>query len=63
MTRFILNVATEYEAENGSTKTKYTRGGAIFENTKKGSNEKVLIIKLDFPVGVTELVAFEPKAD
>ena len=42
-------------------KTSFRRVGAVFENTKSETGETFLSIKLDFPVGVTELVAFQPK--
>ena len=33
-------------------------GGAVFENTRSDTGETFLSINLDFPVAVTELVAF-----
>jgi hypothetical protein len=35
--------------------------GTVFENTREDGS-KCLSIKLDFPIGATELVAFEPRA-
>jgi hypothetical protein len=35
--------------------------GTVFENTREDGS-KCLSIKLDFPVGATEFVAFEPRA-
>lgn len=49
-------------SKNGNDQTSFRRVGAVFENTRD-NGETVLSIKLDFPVGVTELVAFPPKAD
>ena len=60
MTTYILTVPVKYTV-NGEEKTKYTRVGAAFENTKKDTGETFLSLKLDFPVAVTELVAFQPK--
>lgn len=42
-------------------KTRYPRVGALFENTNRETGEIFYSIKLDFPVGVTEMVAFPPK--
>ena len=60
MTNYIITVPVKY-TQDGQEKTKYTRVGAAFENTKKDTGEVFLTLKLDFPVGVTELVAFQPK--
>ncbi|WP_299212150.1 hypothetical protein [uncultured Tateyamaria sp.] len=59
MSNYILTVPVTYKS-NGSEKTSYRRVGAVFENQKRGTGETVLSIKLDFPVGATELVAFLP---
>ena len=61
MTRYILTVPVTY-TDGGSEKTSFRRVGAVFENTRKETGETFLSIKLDFPVAVTELVAFQPKA-
>ncbi len=42
-------------------KTRYPRVGVLFENHNRETGEVFYTIKLDFPVGVTELVAFPPK--
>lgn len=60
MTNYILTVPVTF-TKDGKEQTSYRRAGAVFENTKKGSDETFLSIKLDYPVGVTELVAFIPK--
>lgn len=60
MNRFNLTVPVTYKS-NGEEKTRYQRVGTIFKNVREDGSE-VLSIKLDFPVGATELVAFEPKA-
>jgi hypothetical protein len=59
MTHYTLTVPVKYD-DNGTEKTTYRRVGAVFENTKRDSGETFLTVKLDFPVGVTELVAFQP---
>ena len=61
MTRYTLNVPVEYATRDGGKKTTYRRVGAVFENTRRDNGETVLSIKLDFPVGATELVAFPPR--
>jgi len=61
MTHFTLTVPTTYN-DNGTEKRRYTRVGAMFENTRKDTGEVFYSIKLDFPVAVDELVAFAPKA-
>jgi uncharacterized protein (DUF736 family) len=60
MARYNLTAPVTY-TQNGTTKTRYTRVGTVFENTREDGS-KCLSIKLDFPVGATELVAFEPRA-
>ena len=61
MTTFVLTVPVTYK-KDGQDHTSYRRVGAVFENTKTDTGETFLSIKLDFPVAVTELVAFQPKA-
>ena len=61
MTRYTLNVPVEYTTRDGGKKTTYRRVGAVFENARKDTGETFLSIKLDFPVGATELVAFQPR--
>jgi len=60
MARYNLTAPVTY-TQNGTQKTRYTRVGTVFENTREDGS-KCLSIKLDFPVGATELVAFEPRA-
>ena len=57
--RFDLMVPVQYK---GSAKPAYRRVGAVFENQKKDSGETYLTVKLDFPVGVMEMVAFPAKS-
>jgi uncharacterized protein (DUF736 family) len=60
MIYYTVNVPVAYE-ENGQKKTTFRRVGAAFEN-KNREGETFLTVKLDFPVGATELVCFLPKA-
>ncbi|MGR3433263.1 MAG: hypothetical protein ACU0CO_00010 [Shimia sp.] len=60
MARYNLTAPVTY-VQNGSSTTRYTRVGTIFENTREDGS-KCLSVKLDFPMGATELVAFEPRA-
>ena len=43
-------------------KTHYTKVGALFENVNQATGETFYKLKLDFPVGVTELLAYPPRA-
>ncbi|MDU9005412.1 hypothetical protein [Sedimentitalea todarodis] len=61
MTNFVLTVPVTF-TKDGQEKTTYRRVGAVFENTKRDTGETYLSIKLDFPIAVTELVAFQPKS-
>ena len=54
------NLTIPVEGSDG--KTRYTRVGVMFQNTRKDGST-VYSLKLDFPVAVSELVAFAPKAD
>lgn len=62
MTRYILTVPYEFQ-RNGKTETRFRRVGAIFENARRETGEVFLSVKLDFPVAVTELVAFPPRPE
>ena len=59
MTTYTLTVPYEYQ-KNGRTERRFRRVGAVFTNTRNETGETFLSIKLDFPVAVTELVAFQP---
>ena len=59
MTAYTLTVPYEF-TKNGRTERRFRRVGAVFENTRRDTGETFLSIKLDFPVAVTELVAFQP---
>lgn len=61
MTSYTLTVPVKF-TKDGKEQTTFRRIGAVFENTKNDTGEIFLSIKLDFPVAVTELVAFQSKA-
>lgn len=61
MTSYTLTVPVKF-TKDGKEQTTFRPVGAIFENTKTDTGETLLSIKLDFPVGVTDLVALRPKA-
>lgn len=42
-------------------RTHYRRVGALFENTNRETGELYYRLKLDFPVGATEMLAFPPR--
>ena len=42
-------------------RTHYRRVGALFENANRETGEIYYRIKLDFPVGTTEMLAFPPR--
>ena len=60
MTHYTLYVPVAYKT-NGDEKTTFRRVGALFQNARKETGEVYYAIKLDFPMGATELVAFSPK--
>ena len=57
MTRYNVTVPVEY-TRNGQTQRRFTKVGAAFVNTRKDTGEEFLSIKLDFPIGATELVGW-----
>jgi hypothetical protein len=57
MTHKYYSVNVPVEGKDG--KTRFRRVGAAFPN--KDGAKSFMSIKLDFPVGATELVLFEPK--
>ena len=57
---YILTIPVKF-MKDGQEQTTYRRVGAVFENTRNETGEVFLTIRLDFPVGATELVAFQPK--
>ena len=62
MTRYTLHVPVEYTTRDGGTKTTYRSVGAVSENARRDTGETIPSIRLDFPVGATEMVAFQPRA-
>ena len=57
MTHYTLHVPVE-----GKDNIKrYPRVGVLFRNHSQDTGEEYFTIKLDFPVGATELLAFAPK--
>ena len=60
MSHYNLKIAVKYE-KDGKTQNRFVRVGALFENFNRETGEKYFTAKLDFPVGVTEMVAFPPK--
>ena len=61
MTHFTLTVPVTFRA-NGETRTRYPRVGALFQNFRRETGEAYFTVKLDFPVGATEILAFAPEA-
>lgn len=59
---FIATVPVTYKDAQGQEKTRFNRVGALFENSRRDSGEVFYQLKLDFPVGVTELVIFPPNS-
>lgn len=61
MIRYTLYVPVAY-TKDGAEKTSYRRVGTVFENKRRNSDETLLNIRLDYPVGVTDLVAFPARS-
>lgn len=58
---YTLTVPVEYQ-KDGSTQTRFQRVGVMFRNTRRDDGMEFFSLKLDFPVAVSELVAFPPSA-
>lgn len=58
--RYVATVPITYK-KDGADVTKFRKVGSMFENTRRETGEVFYSLKLDFPVGVTELVMFPPK--
>ncbi len=43
-------------------RTHYRRVGALFENVSRETGEVFYRMRMDFPVGATEMLAFPPRA-
>lgn len=61
MTHYTLCVPFTYN-DDGTKRTSYPKVGAVFENHRQDTGEPYLFIKLDFPVGATEFIAFRPRS-
>ncbi len=59
MTHYTVTVPIKGKDE----RTHYRRVGAMFENHNRNTGEVYYSIKLDFPVGATEMLAFPPRAE
>lgn len=59
MTHFILTVPVTFQ-KAGEARTRYPRVGALFQNFRRETGEVYFTVKLDFPVGATEFIAFAP---
>lgn len=57
-----IYVPVKFTDSEGTERTSYRIVGTLFENHRRGTAEVYHTIKLDFPVGVTEMVAFPPRA-
>ena len=62
MAHFKISVPLNFTTKDGAEKTSYRTVGTLFENHRRDTGEIFYSIRLDFPVGVTEMVAFPPKA-
>ena len=60
MAHYMITAPLKYQ-KGGQEATRYPRVGVLFENRHRETGEIYYTIKLDFPVGVTEMVAFPPK--
>ncbi|MEO1607534.1 MAG: hypothetical protein AAFU34_19680 [Pseudomonadota bacterium] len=56
-TRYIATVPVQGKDD----KTRFTRIGVMWENTRNDTGEVFFKLELDFPVGATEIVLFPPK--
>ena len=56
-TRYIATVPVQGKDD----KTRFTRVGVMWENTRNDTGEVFFKLELDFPVGATEIVLFSPK--
>ncbi|MEL6427210.1 MAG: hypothetical protein AAFQ33_17320, partial [Pseudomonadota bacterium] len=56
-TRYIATVPVQGKDD----KTRFTRVGVMWENTRNDTGEVFFKLELDFPVGAKEIVLFPPK--
>lgn len=60
-THYIATTPVTYKDDRGTEKTSFRRIGVMFQNTRRDTGEIFYSLKLDFPVGVTDIVLFPPK--
>ena len=58
-TRYTVTVPVNFK-KDGQDRTSFRRVGVAFVNERNDGKGEILNIKLDFPVGVDELVCFPP---
>jgi hypothetical protein len=59
---YVATVPVKFTDTDGQERTRFQRVGAMFRNTRNGDGSEFFILKLDFPVAVSELVMFPPSA-
>jgi hypothetical protein len=59
---YVATVPVKYTDGEGAERTRFQRVGAMFRNTRNGDGSEFFSLKLDFPVGVQELVMFPPSS-
>ena len=59
---YVATVPVKYTDNDGAERTRFQRVGAMFRNTRNGDGSEFFSLKLDFPVGVQELVMFPPSS-
>ena len=59
---YVATVPVKYTDGEGQERTRFQRVGAMFRNTRNGDGSEFFSLKLDFPVGVQELVMFPPSS-
>ncbi len=59
---YVATVPVKYTDGEGQERTRFQRVGAMFRNTRNGDGSEFFGLKLDFPVGVQELVMFPPSS-
>ena len=59
---YVATVPVKYTDGEGRERTRFQRVGAMFRNTRGADGSEFFSLKLDFPVGVHELVMFPPSA-
>jgi len=57
---FIVTVPVKFKDNDGQDKNRFQRVGVMFHNRRDDGTD-MFNLKLDFPVGATELVIFQPR--